>query len=60
VNKQKGPQDTRSDLKVSADWSDATQGLQALFADERRGTASISIVSSDQPHVIDLLEAIDF
>jgi hypothetical protein len=60
VNKQKGPQDTRSDLKVSADWSDATQSLQALFADERRGTASISIVSSDQPHVIDLLEAIDF
>jgi hypothetical protein len=60
ARRQKGTKSMKPDAKIPSDWSDETQSLEALFADERPGVASISIVGSDQPHVIDLLEAIDF
>jgi hypothetical protein len=46
--------------KVRPNWSPKAQSLEALFADRRVPEGKISIVDPDTPHVIDLLDAVEF
>jgi hypothetical protein len=46
--------------KVRPDWSARMHGLESLFADRRGPDVKISIVEPDTPHVINLLDAVDF
>jgi hypothetical protein len=45
-------------VKVRANWSPATNGLKSFFAAHKKFADKVVIVEEDQPHVIDLLDAV--
>ena len=54
-NRKKKPTTT-----ARPNWSPKTHSLEALFADRRVSEGKISIVDPDTPHVINLLDAVEF
>ena len=46
--------------KVRSNWSPKMQSLEAFFADQRVPEARISIVDPDAPHLVNLLDAVEF
>ncbi len=55
ANRKKTPSDS-----AQPNWSPKAQSLEALFADKRISEEKIRIVDPDRPHVIDLLDAVEF
>ena len=54
-NRKKTPSDS-----AQPTWSPKAQSLEALFADKRISEEKIRIVDPDRPHLIDLLDAVQF
>ena len=59
-NKEANRKKKKPTTKVRPNWSPKAQSLEALFADRRVPEGKISIVDPDTPHVIDLLDAVEF
>ena len=59
-NKEENRKKKEPTTKVRPNWSPKMHSLDALFADRRVPDGKISIVDPDAPHVIDLLDAVDF
>jgi hypothetical protein len=58
--KEKNKRKKKPATKVRPNWSPKAHGLEALFANRRLPEARISIVKPDAPHVIDLLDPVEF
>ncbi|MGA7213023.1 MAG: hypothetical protein WBX20_02350 [Terrimicrobiaceae bacterium] len=59
-NSEKRRREKTPSTKVRPNWSPKKHSLQVLFADRRAAARKISIVDPQAPHVIDLLEAVEF
>jgi len=59
-NKQKKKQEKKPETIVRADWSHEENSLDALFNKHPSFAKKLSIVEDGAPHVIDLLEEVEF
>jgi hypothetical protein len=59
-NKEKNRKKKEPATKVRPNWSPKMHGLEALFAERHVPDVKISIVHPDAPHVINLLDLVDF
>jgi hypothetical protein len=59
-NSEKRRRETNPSAKVRANWSPRKHSLEALFADRGVVAEKISIADPHAPHVIDLLDAVEF
>lgn len=59
-NKQKKKKEKKPDTEVRADWSHEANSLEALFEEHPGLTEKLSIVDDGKPHLINLLEEVEF
>lgn len=59
-NKEKNRKKKEPATKVRPNWSPKMHGLEALFAERHVPEVKISVVDPDAPHVINLLDLVDF
>ncbi len=59
-NKQKKKKEKNPNTKVRDDWSHEVNSLEALFDEHPGVTDKLSIVQDGEPHVINLLEEVEF
>ncbi len=59
-NKQKKKREKNPKLKVRPNWSPKKHGLQALFDEHPAFAEKLSVVEEGEPHVINLLEEVEF
>lgn len=58
--KEQNKKKTRPAAEGRPNWSPEKQSLEALFAERRVPSERLSIVDAEAPHVIDLLDPVDF
>ncbi len=59
-NKEKKKKITNPNKKVRPNWSPAKHSLKALFDANKDFAAKVSIVEEDTPHIINLLDEVEF
>lgn len=58
--KEKAKQAKNPAKEVRPDWSPEEHGLRSFFDEHQNFAKKVSVVEEDQPHVIDLLDAVGF